>query len=598
MKIETIFNIEKIIILFILSIFYLPIKAGSQPANIPCNKQRYYINSTIFNGDKGQSKQVLPVFRDIIQIQNASWLKLVFDKCELGQGSYIEVTSLEDGSQQHLNTNSLKQWKNSTAFFNGNAVQVELFLSKNDQGVYFDLNDVIFGESEETSNILSKTTGDPCNQVGICDDIDDRVSSSDPAIGRLMAYSDEANYLCICTGWIASNGAHLTASHCIENKHSISLHFNVPASDDDGEPNFSHPNDQYAMNMESLINLPGSGWDGEDWAIFYCYSNSNTGLLPVEAQASFYRPTNFFISSQVRITGFGIDECPVGSTGNRNVDNVTQQTDVYKYENAHWYPTVTHFHSDARPGNSGSPQILAVYWFEDTDMSGGILTDIDPIGGCIKAGPNFRENTEFENALNTFPGDNIKYADIGYRKTWHYETRDEDGTVFNPYDTIIEAVNALSSGETLCIVSGAYNESVTINKAMNIIAPSGTATIGGGMLKVINQENDKNLEDSDHNLSNNLIPKKYELYQNFPNPFNPITSIKYDLPDASLVILRIYNILGKEIRTLVNEYQTSGSKFIIWDGKNNEGDMLSTGTYEIKLETDQFSKTIKCLYLK
>ncbi|MEW6193676.1 MAG: T9SS type A sorting domain-containing protein [Bacteroidota bacterium] len=102
----------------------------------------------------------------------------------------------------------------------------------------------------------------------------------------------------------------------------------------------------------------------------------------------------------------------------------------------------------------------------------------------------------------------------------------------------------------------------------------------------------------DNNL---LLPNQFQLYQNYPNPFNPSTTIEYSIPDvetlhgASLqnVTLKIYDILGREVTTLVNQKQSPGNYKIIFDGKN-----LSSGVYFYQLITNNFSQTRKMLLIK
>lgn len=99
----------------------------------------------------------------------------------------------------------------------------------------------------------------------------------------------------------------------------------------------------------------------------------------------------------------------------------------------------------------------------------------------------------------------------------------------------------------------------------------------------------------------NALPKKLALAQNYPNPFNPSTTIRYDIP-ASLtglkVVLRVYNNLGQEVRTLVNAVQSPGSKSIAWDGKNDSGQAVSSGVYIYRLRVGYQSLTRKMLFLK
>ncbi|MFQ6609053.1 MAG: S8 family serine peptidase, partial [Fidelibacterota bacterium] len=75
------------------------------------------------------------------------------------------------------------------------------------------------------------------------------------------------------------------------------------------------------------------------------------------------------------------------------------------------------------------------------------------------------------------------------------------------------------------------------------------------------------------------IPKVYNLSVNSPNPFNPTTTIRYDLPEVSYVSLVIYDILGREIRTLLDSREEAGFKSVVWDGKDNRGNIASAGIY-------------------
>ena len=89
------------------------------------------------------------------------------------------------------------------------------------------------------------------------------------------------------------------------------------------------------------------------------------------------------------------------------------------------------------------------------------------------------------------------------------------------------------------------------------------------------------------------IPKQYELLQNYPNPFNPSTSIKFQIPGSSFVNIKVYDITGREVETLVNEEKSAGSYEVNF---NTEG--LSSGIYFYKLRTDNFTETKKMLLIK
>jgi hypothetical protein len=92
---------------------------------------------------------------------------------------------------------------------------------------------------------------------------------------------------------------------------------------------------------------------------------------------------------------------------------------------------------------------------------------------------------------------------------------------------------------------------------------------------------------------NSALPKKFRLAQNHPNPFNPSTTIQFDLPVESNVKLKVFNILGKEVATLIDGKQEAGYKTIEFDATQ-----LSSGVYLYRLQTDTFTETKKLLLLK
>ena len=95
-----------------------------------------------------------------------------------------------------------------------------------------------------------------------------------------------------------------------------------------------------------------------------------------------------------------------------------------------------------------------------------------------------------------------------------------------------------------------------------------------------------------------LIPAQYALHQNYPNPFNPITSLRYDLPENSMVTITIYDMLGREVRTIMNEVQDAGYKSIIWNATNDYGQTVSAGIYLYQIKTERFVQTKKMILLK
>ena len=99
-----------------------------------------------------------------------------------------------------------------------------------------------------------------------------------------------------------------------------------------------------------------------------------------------------------------------------------------------------------------------------------------------------------------------------------------------------------------------------------------------------------------NNIAN--VPANFLLYQNFPNPFNPETIIKFELPHNSFVRLEIYNIMGQKIKTLICEQITAGVHSINWDGQDDFGRNVSSGIYLYRIHTEGFAQTKKMFLLR
>jgi hypothetical protein len=84
------------------------------------------------------------------------------------------------------------------------------------------------------------------------------------------------------------------------------------------------------------------------------------------------------------------------------------------------------------------------------------------------------------------------------------------------------------------------------------------------------------------------VPTVFKFYQNFPNPFNPLTTIRFDLPEAQNVRLNIYSVDGKHIANLVNEPLPTGPHSVTWNGTDDNGHQVASGTYVYRLEAGQY----------
>ena len=309
-----------------------------------------------FASNNGSAPEVVISFP--IYTTGAPWMRLFFSDVQLsgdpaaGTGSILRITSLLDGAEQRQNAIHVAQWENTSAYFNGDAVLVEVLAYP--------------GTGANRVQLESVNVGMLSVEESQCGSQDDRVPSSDPRSGRLLSVG--------CTGWIIndSEGCMLTAGHCGPTG-SYVLQFNVPASNSNGSLNNPPPQDQYSVDGASIQSNGGNGI-GDDYSYFGCFPNSNTGLTALEAQGSSFvisNPPNYQNGQVIRITGFGVDF-------NDNTRNQTQQTHSGPRVNTS-LSTEVEYMVDTEGGNSGSPVI-----FESTGDGIGIHTH----GGCSGSAGN------------------------------------------------------------------------------------------------------------------------------------------------------------------------------------------------------------------
>lgn len=98
--------------------------------------------------------------------------------------------------------------------------------------------------------------------------------------------------------------------------------------------------------------------------------------------------------------------------------------------------------------------------------------------------------------------------------------------------------------------------------------------------------------------TNSLVPGKFEVSQNYPNPFNPSTVIRVSLPAASFLTVKIYNMLGQEVKTLINEQAAPGLHTLLWHADDNRGNILPSGSYIYRVTAGEKVTTGKMMFLK
>ena len=142
----------------------------------------------------------------------------------------------------------------------------------------------------------------------------------------------------------------------------------------------------------------------------------------------------------------------------------------------------------------------------------------------------------------------------------------------------------------------------------NIISLSGDNNINGDWMVFVTDGMDTVMSDDIRNitidasavlsLDGTFLPLEFVLHQNYPNPFNPTTQIKYDLPEDMIVTIAIYDVMGRNIRNLMNMSQDAGYHSIQWDAKNDIGEGVAAGMYIYTIQAGEFRATKKMVLLK
>jgi hypothetical protein len=183
-------------------------------------------------------------------------------------------------------------------------------------------------------------------------------------------------------------------------------------------------------------------------------------------------------------------------------------------------------------------------------------------------------------------------------------------------DVEFQASNSITAGTNYVVKNGAdviftAGNSISLNGGITIelgaafhadVDPGGLAkepaTADGSIISTRSHNNNEEQRVRDERSYQESTPTRFSLSQNYPNPFNPATRIQYSLEKECQVSLKVYNLSGQEIRTLMNEYQTAGVKNTVWDGRNNHKQLVPSGIYIYKIVAADFIEHKKMSLVK
>jgi hypothetical protein len=298
------------------------------------------------------------VWSEDVIVDRAGWLRLRFAKVLLsgdptsGNGAYVVVRSMQDDAQQRLDAETIAQWGQTSAYFNGPIVRVELWAYPGAGPSRVAVDSVWAGQT-------------PASPEDLCG-VDDRVPASDNRTARLL------NGTVVCTTWMHNdtNRFFISAGHCAPTGTSV-VQFNVPASDSTGAIQHPPPQDQYSVDAASVQRQTVG--TNNDWSYFGVFTNSNTGLTPIQRYGAFHTLASeapMVTNQLVTVTGFGSVAAPVSPTLNFTQ---TTQTGAYTF----MINNLVRYEVDTTGGNSGSAVV---------DNSTGRVIGIHYFAGCLTGG--------------------------------------------------------------------------------------------------------------------------------------------------------------------------------------------------------------------
>ena len=516
----------------------LPSTASAQTAPLSQRVERVTIDSGVHVARADQGAAPVRAYSTTVRVPDAPWLQLNFSHAELGRASYVVLTSLHDGARQRLDAQALAQAGATSAYFNGDAVELELFVAPGDADVSVSLREVIVGEAPAPD--ASKTQ---------CGSADDRVDSADPRTGRLLSIG--------CTAWLIPDGRFVSAGHCLSAFSANTVEFNVPKSLSNGSLQHPGPEDQYVVDDASIVRV--NGGVGNDWGVFRVFDNAQTGLQPLQVQGASFNLVQDLGPSTIRITGYGVDS---------GVDNQSLQTNAGP--NAGSSGTTMAYQADTQGGNSGSPVI---------DEATGRAVGVHSHGGCSTSGTGSNKgtstfNTAFWDALDvgSFAQDIPLRASARFDgRRWFADLawRGADG---GQVDVSVDGALAATTSDDGAFSLGLDRQAAGQTYALQVCESES----GGGCSAVVTLsvpgEASPPLAQAEAGATGVLGAH--------PNPFDGATTIRYHLAEAGAAELAVYNTLGQRVALLADGHADAGTHAATFDAS-----ALPSGLYLYRLRT-------------
>jgi hypothetical protein len=349
------------------------------------------------------SEGLVVYYETIVSSPGATWMKLEFSDAYLGyrrgNGPFLRITSLFDGAVQYLDKVTIQEWYYTTAYFNGDAVKVEIVGPTHIQTrARVAIKGALVGE---------KVVEDDFSTESICDGEDKREYCTEEKAARYLGSGG-------CSGGVLNDvhGCFSTAGHCGTNSQgSGTMQFNVPLSSTSGSINHPPPADQFSVDRNSVQMV--NGGTGNDWGYLGTFLNSNTDLSAREHVGNYtYRlasqspPTSNTIA--IHIAGHGVCE-------NQYRDNACTSMTYSQVNKNHTHVgeytlsgTTVRYRADTTGGNSGSLVDVVYNYNQGPSQWIHEMIGIHTHGGCsVTGGQNAGtalQNNGWTNARNNPDG--------------------------------------------------------------------------------------------------------------------------------------------------------------------------------------------------
>ncbi|NBB23035.1 T9SS type A sorting domain-containing protein [Runella sp. CRIBMP] len=531
---------------------------------------------------------------------NTTFLRLYFAGTQLGEGSYL-VLEGADGARQELRKQDLDNWHYSSAYFNGQSVNVSLFTAPGDRNTVriseVRVTDPQVGQAGNARH-GAKTGG---TTVQTATSTSANITEMYPyakAVGRFTNGTSAGG-----TGWIAPNGAIVTTSDI---GYDV-IEFNVPPSVGNTIQHPS-PQDQYPLNMGSRVKgYHKFVFNGESyitkvgWGVLEALPNG-TGLRPGERQQEYFRiatnPSNYILDNlvdkSVDLFHYGVFDGPV-LEGLSNFKNLQlTQTSLQKQNTYLKYDLP--YASDDRDlfvvysMNNYSLAYGAPITYEGSNVAIGVHFSSND-GENPAIGPGFRSDG-FRNGLASFFSNNSVYVDP--------EGLFDPGTgeIHKPFRTENKAASDAPAGAQVYFARGDYYGPSTFNRPMTLRAPVGTVRMGvpfSSARKAAGPTISPQLLAEGSSPSFVRESAEDRQVHAYPNPFKEQTEINYPFAVGGPVSVHIFNMAGVPVATFTPNDTASGQKGVQWNGTDRHGMPVPAGLYLVKVNFGNQTYTTKVL---